>query len=187
MYILVLVGAICGMLTTWNGFIVATSRIMMSMSRAKLLPSCFEKTNAKTGAPTAGLVVCLLVSCIGVCLGMGIIDPITNMSSTALVATWMVTSLTFLKLRRREPELHRPYRVPCGILVGGFALVVTAISFIGFFIPSMPMFTGTTSVFIFLGWMTIGLVMWLCMTNARTSTSHEERTALLFARRGSED
>ena len=38
LYVTILIGAICGLLTTWNGFMMASSQILMAMARVSIVP-----------------------------------------------------------------------------------------------------------------------------------------------------
>ena len=53
---LMICAAMCGILTSWNGFIVGASRVIFSMARAHMLPSIFAKCNKK-GVPTAAILL----------------------------------------------------------------------------------------------------------------------------------
>lgn len=42
-YALILIGAICGLLTTWNGFMMTSSQILMAMARVSIVPLSLSK------------------------------------------------------------------------------------------------------------------------------------------------
>lgn len=43
LYALILLGAVCGLLTTWNGFMMASSQILMAMARVSIVPFSLSK------------------------------------------------------------------------------------------------------------------------------------------------
>lgn len=182
LYFLVLIGATAGMLTTWNGFMMATPRIMLSMARAHMLPHIFAKEHKKYKTPVYGLVFCLIVSIAGPFLGMGLIDPITSLSSTGLVASWMITCYCLIRLRKTEPGMHRPYKVPGGVGMGWFASIVTTIVFVCMFIPATPMYQGSVAIMLFVIWIVIGALCWLVTGKDRRAIPAEQREAEMFAK-----
>ena len=85
LYYIILLGAICGLLTTWNGFLGASPRLMMSMARANMIPKWFAKQHPTTGVPTNSLICCFILSLIGPFIGMGLIDALTLFSAAGFV------------------------------------------------------------------------------------------------------
>lgn len=49
----VIIGALCGILTSWNGFIIGAVRVLFAMGRAKMLPPVFGKLHSKYKTPYA--------------------------------------------------------------------------------------------------------------------------------------
>lgn len=121
LYMLILIGAICGLLTTWNGFMMASSQILMAMARVSIVPFAFSKQHKKTGTPINALKVSLVASIIGPFLGSGLIGALTTFSAAGYVVSWMITAFCLVKLRHSEPELKRPYRIPGGEPMAWFA------------------------------------------------------------------
>lgn len=129
LYWLITLGAIAGLFTTWNGFFMASASLLMGMGRGCLCPRLFAKQN-KTGIPVPGLIVCLVLSLIGPFLGAGLIQDITSFSAAAFVLSWTITSYSLIRLRKKEPNLERPYKIPGGIAMGAFSAIVTTVVFV---------------------------------------------------------
>ncbi len=182
LYYIILAGAICGLLTTWNGFMGASPRLMMSMARSNMIPKWFAKENEKTGVPTNSLICCLVLSLIGPFLGMGLIDPLTSFSAIGFVTSWLLTSASLVRLRVKEPDLARPYRIPGGIVMGLFATLMMAVLFVLSFIPGNPVFLEVRPILIFIGWMVLGLILFFAAAGQRKALSPEERFANMFAK-----
>ena len=115
MYILLCAGALCGLLTTWNSFFMGTANLMMALARTHMLPFALSKRSAKTGTPVNALIVCLVASIVGPFLGLGLIDPLTTFSAAAYVVSWGLAAFCLIKLRKTEPNLPRPYKIPGGL------------------------------------------------------------------------
>ena len=173
LYWLITLGAIAGLFTTWNGFFMSSAMLLMGMSRGLLMPKIFAKQN-KNGIPVPGLIVCLGLSLIGPFLGAGLIGDITSFSGAAFVLSWALTSYSLAFLRKKEPNLERPYKVPGGAAMGWFAGIVSTVVFILLFIPASPMYMKSTACIMFVGWMIIGLILYLAASGQRRGKSQTE-------------
>ena len=179
LYWLITLGAIAGLFTTWNGFFMASASLLMGMGRGCLVPRVFAKQN-KNGIPDPGLVVCLVLSLIGPFLGAGLITDITSFSAAAFVLSWTLTSYSLIRLRKTEPDLERPYKIPGGMVTGIFSAVVTTVVLVLLFVPNNPVYMGKTASLMFVGWMVIGIILFLLSSFQRRSISKEERAAAMF-------
>lgn len=180
LYYLLMIGALCGLFTSWNGFMLTSPMVMMSLARANLIPKCFAKQHATYRTPMYGLVLCLVLSILGPCLGMALIDPITTFSGGCFVLSWLLTSASAARLRKKEPELPRPYRMPGGIVTAYIAAVMMAILFLLMLIPGNPAYMGNTALIMFAVWMCIGIILYLVSGKERAQHTPEERAAALF-------
>lgn len=182
LYYIILTGAICGLLTTWNGFLGASPRLMMSMARGNMIPKIFAKENPKTGTPTNGLIACILLSLSGPFLGMGLIDPLTSFSAAGFVLSWLITAGSLIRLRKTEPNLARPYKLPGGVATGWFAFVMMVVVFILLFIPNNPVYMKPTAIILFFSWMALGTILFLVSAGERNALTPQERFDALFAK-----
>ena len=65
LYLLILIGSICGLLTTWNGFMMASSQILMAMARVSIVPDVLAKQHPVYKTPINALKVTLIASLMG--------------------------------------------------------------------------------------------------------------------------
>ena len=180
LYWLITIGAIAGLFTTWNGFFMASANLLMAMSRGRVMPAIFAKQN-KNGIPVPGLIVCLVLSLIGPFLGANMIDSITCFSAAAFVLSWALTCWSLIMLRKKEPNLNRPYKIPGGLAMAGFAAIVATVVLICMFIPASPFYVGAQAVKMFIGWLVIGLILYLASSGQRKGMSQEELKHGVFA------
>ena len=172
--------ALISLTTTWNGFMIAAPRLLMGMGRANMIPKAFAKQHPKTNVPMAGLYASFVISLTGPFLGLGLSDAITEVCAAGFVLSWALTSSSALRLRLTEPETIRPYKMPGGIFMAGFAALMMWIFFISFFIPGSPTFLGSFVIKFFLIWMAIGIALYLLAGPQRNAIPKEERAAELF-------
>jgi amino acid transporter len=189
LYWLLMLGCFGGLLTTWNGFFMASPLLLQGMARANLVPAGLAKSHPKYGTPINGIYAVTILSIIGPFLGMGLIDPLTLFAAAGFVLSWLITSASLIMLRKKEPDLNRPYRIPGGTLTAGFALVCMTVLFILLFIPNNPVYMGTFAIgdgkpisvdFLFFGWIIIGFLLYFASAGQRNKYTPEERSAALF-------
>ncbi len=181
LYLLILIGAICGLITTWNGFMMASSQILMAMARVSIVPDVLAKQHPEYKTPINALKVCLAASVAGPFLGSGLIGSLTTFSAAGYVTSWMITAYSLIRLRRSEPTLNRPYKIPGGEKMAWFAGVSMTLLLGLLLLPGQPVFMGKFATFMFIGWMLIGLVLFIVDYRQRRQYSKLKRTSFLFA------
>ncbi|MGN0170178.1 MAG: amino acid permease [Lachnospiraceae bacterium] len=181
LYMLILIGAICGLLTTWNGFMMASSQILMAMSRVSIVPNVLAKQHPKYKTPINALKVSLVASLIGPFLGSGLIGSLTTFSAAGYVVSWAITAFCLIKLRKTEPDLERPYKIPGGVKTAWFAGIVMVVLFVLLFVPGQPVYMGSMAVILFAGWMVIGVILFVLDYRQRQKYSKLKRASFLFA------
>lgn len=181
LYVIVLVGTLAGLLTTWNGFFVAAPRLMMCLARANLIPKFLAKQDPKTGVPKNGIIVCCILSLLGPVMGMGLIDPLTSFSGTACVTSWMITCFCLIRLRKKEPALPRPYRIAGGTPTAWFGGILVTIIFVMLFLPFSPCYMGNLALVLYVIWMAVGLILYLVSSGERRAVPPETRAASMFS------
>lgn len=129
------IGGIAGMITSWNSFIIGGSRAMFSMAESKMLPELFAKLNPKTKAPTNAILFIGIASAIAPFFGRKMLVWIVDAGSLGVCVAYLMVSLSFLILRKKEPEMNRPYCVKHGTLVGVLAVIMSGFFTVLYIIP----------------------------------------------------
>lgn len=181
LYLFILIGAICGLITTWNGFMMASSQILMAMARVSIVPDVLAKQHPVYNTPVNALKVCLIASISGPFLGSGLIGSLTTFSAAGYVTSWMITAFCLIKLRHSEPTLNRPYAIPGGEKTAWFAGISMALLLSLLLIPRQPVFMGGFAVVMFAGWMLVGLILFIIDYRQRRRYSKLKRASFLFA------
>ena len=149
----------------------------MAMGRSRMIPSFFAKQD-KNGVAINGLYLVLIISLIGPFLGANMIDTVTCFSATAFVLSWMISSLSLLRLRKTMPHANRPFKLATPI--AWWAGIVGVIFFIGMLLPFTPFYAGGKAVGIFVVYIIIGIVLHLASGGQRNQLSAHERMKNMF-------
>lgn len=174
-----IVGAICGILTSWNGFLYGGARVIYSLANAKMLPAFLGKIDPKYKTPKNAVLVCGILSTFSCLLGKGALSWFVNASSFGVVIMYAMVALSFIFLRRKAPQMVRPYRVKHGGLVGAGSILV-ACFFAFLYLPFGPSPLKPIEWTFVLAWFAVGLVLAFWASRKYADVSPEERETLLF-------
>lgn len=130
-----ILGGMCGIVTSWNSFLIGGSRALESMASSYMIPHVFCKKHKKYQTPYLSLILIGILSIISLFFGRQMLIWISNCASFACCLTYCIVSLSFLKLRKKEPELARPYKVKNYYLVGIMATVLSGFLCMMYLIP----------------------------------------------------
>ena len=126
---LIVLGGMMSAFGMFNALVMSYSRLPLAMARDGMLPMLFAKTSTRTQVPYVAITVC--AACWALCLGLGFQRLIT-LDIMLYGASLILEFITLVALRIREPNLHRPFRVPGGlsgaILTGVFPLFLLGLA-----------------------------------------------------------
>jgi ethanolamine permease len=123
--------AVAGMIVSYNGMIYATSRQSFSLGRAGYLPKVLGAVHPTRRTPHVSLAVWTAVTIVFILFGY-FYEKATALAilvSTLTAVIWYVLAMICLiVLRRKEPELSRPYKVPAYPALPIFVAALSAIT-----------------------------------------------------------
>jgi ethanolamine permease len=123
--------ALAGLVVSYNGMIYGTSRQSFSLGRAGYLPSVLGVAHPVRRTPYVSLAVWTGVTICFILLGH-FYEKATALAiliSTLAAVIWYVLAMVCLfVLRRKEPGLPRPYRVPIYPWIPAFVALLSAIA-----------------------------------------------------------
>jgi len=122
---------LAGLVASFFSIMYAYSRQTFALSRAGYLPKNLSITNSRK-APTLALIVPGVVGFVLSLTGEGAM--LLNMAVFGAAVSYVLMMVSHIVLRRREPEMKRPYRTPGGIVTTSFALVIAAAAVIATFL-----------------------------------------------------
>ncbi len=169
LYVVMLTIATLGPIGPMNSSYGATARILMAMAQSKQIPDGFAKVSPKSGTPVLANIVLAVLTCAGPLLGKKMLLPLTNVSSLCFIISYTVVCFACLKLRKSEPDLERPYRVPGGIAGIVFACISGAVIIGLMVVPTSPAALKPIEWIITLAWVAIGIVLSIVSGNKRKS------------------
>ncbi len=180
---LVLFTGLLGLLTTWNAVLLAGSRVLFALGRARMIHARFGTVDPVTGTPTFALMFAGLVSIAGLALGRRALLPLLTVTAISQAAAFVLVSVGVVKLRRTHPELRRPYRVPGGVPV---ALLAAAGASVALYLAVAEPYRTRTAAgiplewWLLIGWGVVGFIFWTASGRHRQGLSDDERRRLLL-------
>ena len=151
LHLLVWIGVL-GLIASFHGIIMGYSRQIFALARAGLLPRRLATVHRRWRTPhlaiLAGGVVgigAIYSDQLVTIAGQALTASIVTMSALGAIVMYMTSMLSLIRLRRREPQLERPFRTPLYPYFPLTALVIAAISMVAI-VYYNPMIAG-----IFLG------------------------------------
>jgi APA family basic amino acid/polyamine antiporter len=147
--LLVKLGALGGLTSTMVVMLLGQSRVFFSMSKDGLLPKMFSQVHPKFRTPwissiTVGLVVAVFASTIP-------LDKLGEMTSIGTLLAFIIVCAGVMVLRRRSPELPRPFRAPLMPLTSILGILISLAMMLG-----LPLDTWIRLVV----WLFVGLVIY---------------------------
>jgi ethanolamine permease len=117
-----------GLLASFHGIVLGCSRQVFALARDGVLPASLAQVHATRRTP----VPAILLSCsIGAVATLSRkTDALITMSVLGALVVYMVSMASALELRRREPELERPFRAPLHPWLPLVAMALSAVSFV---------------------------------------------------------
>ncbi|WP_392467539.1 APC family permease [Arsenicicoccus cauae] len=124
--------AILGLLTSFLGLFIATSRVVVAMARAGLLPAGLARLDARRGTPRNALVFTVVVTLALGWLGKAAVVWFLDTGGIYLGAVWIMVVLAKYALPRRYPHLAARRRlqtswIPAVGALGAALVIVMAL------------------------------------------------------------
>lgn len=162
---------LAGLIASFFSIIYGYSRLVFALSRAGYLPQSLSLTSDKK-VPTRALFVPGVFGFLVSLTGEG--DLILAMAVVGATVSYALMSLSHILLRIKQPELHRPYKTPGGIVTSSISLVLSLIAMTGVYAFDPSAFFMTMGLFV-IG----GAYYGLYSRNKLVATSAEEEFAML--------
>ncbi|MHB1021681.1 MAG: amino acid permease [Acidobacteriaceae bacterium] len=156
-HLVVLLGAMLGMISSILVYQLGQSRVWFAMSRDRLLPKVFGRVHPRYRTPAVATWVAGFV--VGIPAGLFDIGTLADLSNIGTLFAFVLVSVGVLILRYRDPERRRGFRVP-----GGPVIPVLSIVFCLLLMMGLPIITWTR----FVVWLVIGLFIYVFYSRKRS-------------------
>ncbi|WP_380681182.1 APC family permease [Salinigranum sp. GCM10025319] len=153
---LIAFGAVFSTISALNAVVIGSSRVAFAMGREGQLPARLGRFHHRYGTPLVAIAASAVLMLVAV-----VVVPIRvvgNLASLFSLLGFVVVNLALIRLRRRQPDLQRPFEVPFYPLPPVLGIVCNLL--LGLFIDP---FTWALAI----GWLAFGGVVYLVWSRRR--------------------
>jgi len=155
--LIVLIGAMMGMISSLLVYQLGQSRVWFSMSRDGLLPKVFSNVHPLFRTPAFSTWVAGFL--VAIPSGLFDIELLTDLSNIGTLFAFVLVSIGVIVLRHLDKGRHRGFRVP-----GGPVIPALSVTFCLLLMAGLPIITW----FRFFIWLVIGLVIYFLYSRHRS-------------------
>jgi ethanolamine permease len=128
LYHLLITIGLMGLVASFHGIILAASRATLEFGRVRYVPAVLGAIHPRFKTPVNALVVNM---CIGIiALLSGRTSEIITISCFGALTLYILSMITVLALRKKEPGLERPFKTPFYPYFPLIALVIAVVSLV---------------------------------------------------------
>ena len=161
--LLVKVGTFAGLSTTMLVMLLGQSRVLFTMSRDGLLPAWCSRVHPRFRTPwISSIVVGMFVGLVAALLPIATLGQLTSIGT---LLAFVIVCGGVWALRRRRPDLHRPFRAPLVPLVPILGVVIS----LGL-MASLPLDTWLRLI----AWLAVGLAIYLGFGRRHSAAARRE-------------
>ena len=128
LYKLVAFIGLFGLIASFHGIILAAGRASFEFGRVGYAPGILGKVNSRFRTPANALLINMGIGIIALLTGKT--GDIITIACFGALSLYIISMISLLVLRKKEPELERPFRVPFYPLTPIIALVIASVSFV---------------------------------------------------------
>ncbi|MBE6817736.1 MAG: APC family permease [Ruminococcaceae bacterium] len=154
-----IIGGLCGIITSWNSFLIGGSRAIYSMSESRMIPEVFGKLHGKFKTPITALLLIGGLSILAPFFGRTMLVWIVDAGNFACCLAYCIVALSFVRLRTKEPTMERPYRIKHFKIVGVIAILMSGGMAAMYLIPGTNCSLVWQEWVIVAGWVILGIVL----------------------------
>lgn len=143
LYHLLIIIGLFGLVASFHGIILASGRSSFEFGRVKFAPSFLGKIHPRFRTPSNALLVNMVIGIIALLTGKT--GDIITISVFGALTLYIVSMIALLQLRKKEPQLERPFKVPMYPVFPVMALFIAVVSFV-----AMTIYNGKLALVYFL-------------------------------------
>jgi ethanolamine permease len=128
MYHLLIMIGLFGLVASFHGLILAAGRSTFEFGRVRFAPRFLGNIHAGFQTPSNALVINMMIGIVALLTGKT--SEIITISVFGALTLYIVSMIALLRLRKKEPLLERPFKVPMYPLFPIGALFIAVFSFV---------------------------------------------------------
>ncbi|MEM7358177.1 MAG: amino acid permease [Pseudomonadota bacterium] len=132
-----LLAGLAGILTSWNSFLIGGSRAIFAMAQDGMLPAFLAKVHPRYQTPYNAILLIGIAGILAPLLGRTALVWFVDAGSFSLMIAYFLVAVSFIVLRRNEPDMPRPFRARGGQALGFFG-VLASLAMATLYMPGMP-------------------------------------------------
>ena len=117
-----------GLVASFHGIILAAGRASFEFGRVGFAPGALGKVHSRFKTPANALLVNMGIGIAALLTGKTV--EIITIACFGALTLYIISMIALIKLRRKEPELERPFKVPLYPAFPLVALVIAGIAFV---------------------------------------------------------
>lgn len=126
-HLLITVG-LFGLIASFHGIILAAGRSTFEFGRVRFAPALVGKIHPRFQTPSNALLANMVIGIVALLTGRT--TDIITLAVFGALTLYIFSMVALLQLRRKEPDLHRPFKAPFFPYFPVIALIIATVSFI---------------------------------------------------------
>jgi amino acid transporter/nucleotide-binding universal stress UspA family protein len=160
----VLVAGVLSTISALNAAILTTSRVTYAIARDGFMPGFLSRVNARFRTPHWAIVATAGLA--GIVAVMGEVKAVAHLTNFCLLFALIVVNISVIMLRRRRPELKRPFRLPFGPVIPVLGIISNLL---------MMLFMDWTTYLLGVGFLGVGGLVYIAYAKGAKRTLERER------------
>lgn len=128
LYHLLITIGLLGLVASFHGIILAAGRASFEFGRVKFAPAFLGRIHTRFRTPANALLANMVIGIVALLSGKT--AAIITISVFGALTLYIISMVALLRLRKKEPSLERPFKVPFYPASPWIALVIACVSFV---------------------------------------------------------
>ena len=137
LYHLLITIGLFGLVASFHGIILAAGRSSFEFGRVKMAPAFLGKIHSRFQTPANALLINMIIGIIALMTGKT--AEIITISVFGALTLYIVSMVALLQLRKKEPALERPFKVPMYPVFPVVALIIAVFSLVAMTIYNLKL------------------------------------------------
>src|SRR6185436_12954791 len=135
-HLLIMIG-LFGLIASFHGIILAAGRSSFEFGRVKYAPASLGRIHSRFQTPANALILNMIIGIVALLTGKT--AEIITISVFGALTLYIISMIALLQLRKKEPNLERPFKVPFYPAFPIIALAIASISFVAMTIYNLKL------------------------------------------------